>query len=76
MKIKNVIDKLNNWNLARRTKLKLIKKFRFDYELELLNEKWIIKRIQDGQTFRRKELTEKQNRIREIEMFVEFLKNL
>ncbi len=46
----------------------------YDRHLELLNEKWIIKRISDGQIKRREELLEKQARIREMDMLIKFLK--
>ena len=61
--------------VAWRCKRQLLKRRIFDYELELLNEKWIVKRIQDGQVGRREELKTCQARIQEIDMFIKYLKN-
>lgn len=74
-KLKKNIKKANRWIIAKRVKRKLIKRRIFDYELELLNEKWIIKRINDGQVHRRKELNECQTRIQEIDLFINYFKN-
>ena len=73
--LKLQLKKINRKIIAIRCKRKLLKRRTFDYELELINEKWIIKRIQDGQVQRRKELQECQARIKEIDMFIKFLKN-
>ncbi len=44
--------------------------------VELIMEDWITKRILDGQRNRRKELVEKQDRIKEMNLFIEYLKKL
>ena len=75
-KIKETLNGLDKWRIARKVRKKLARRYEYDYELELLNEKWIIKRIQDGQVQRRKELAEKQARIQEIELFIKFLNKL
>jgi len=62
--------------VAWRCKRQLLKRRVFDYELELINERWLIKRIQDGQAGRRQELTQCQARIKEIDMFIKYLKNI
>ena len=45
-------------------------------ETELLNEKWIIKRILDGQTERRKELSSKQAEIKELQLIITYFKSI
>lgn len=47
-----------------------------DYEVELVLEQWIIKRILDGQVARRPELAEKQQRLKEIKLFIDYFTNL
>lgn len=73
IKIFEFINKFNSWRLKRKIKKVLIKRYIHDYEVELVLEQWIIKRIMDGQTARRKELAEKQSRIKEMEMFINFM---
>ena len=65
--------KIRSWLLPKIVKYQLLKRRRWDYELELLNEKWLIKRIQDGQLGRRSELSECQKRIKEIDLFINFI---
>jgi len=68
----NLIWKIRR-HFTRRTVLKkLIKYYEEQYETELLMEEWIIKRILDGQKERRKELQEKQAKIKEIEQYLDF----
>ena len=43
-------------------------------EMETILERWITKRILDGQTSRRDELLTKQGAIKEIEAIIEWLK--
>ncbi len=74
MKIIDFFKKIINWNTRRRIKKVLLKRYLHDYEVELILEQWIIKRILDGQTARRKELAEKQARIKEMEMFINYLR--
>lgn len=45
-------------------------------ETEKLMEMWIAKRIQDGFPQRRQELVAKQNEIKELELFIEYLESL
>lgn len=52
----------------------MIKYYNDKYQQALILEAWIIKRVLDGQTERRKELTEKQAEIKEISSFIKFLK--
>jgi len=72
---KNPFEVIRKEILSWWVKRKLVKRREFDYEIELLNEEWIVKRIQDGQTGRRKELTECQARIKELDMFIKHFKN-
>jgi hypothetical protein len=74
-KVLNIIKQLNNWRIRRTALKKLIRRYKYDYEVELILEKWIIKRILDGQTSRRPELAEKQQRLKEIKMFLEYFTN-
>ena len=58
----------------------VIREFRQGYEkrleIELLMEDWITKRIMEGKTERRDELIRKQAEIKELKLFVEYLKGL
>lgn len=72
--LKNKYKKFDNWRISRKVRKKYARKMEYDRHLELLNEKWIIKRISDGQIKRREELLEKQARIREMDMLIKFLK--
>lgn len=45
-------------------------------EMETILESWITKRILDGQTSRREELLQKQNSIKEIELIIDWLKEI
>lgn len=45
-------------------------------ETSKILEMWIAKRIQDGFPQRRQELVQKQNEIKELELFIEYLENL
>jgi len=69
---KNLIWKIRRYFTRRTVLKKLIKYYEEQYETELLMEEWIIKRILDGQKERRKELQEKQAKIKEIEQYLDF----
>lgn len=68
----NIIKQFKNWRIKRKVFKGLIRKYKYDYEVELVLEKWIIKRILDGQIGRRPELAEKQERLKEIKLFIEY----
>jgi hypothetical protein len=76
MKIKELLEKIKIRRIKRQVLKALIHRYQQDLELEFIMEKWIIKRILDGQTDRRKELSEKQARIKEMQMFIEYFKSL
>jgi len=50
--------------------------YEYNYQVELVLEQWIIKKILDGRIDRRKELAEKQAAIKEMSEFINYLKNL
>lgn len=52
----------------------LIKRYEYNYQTEQILEQWIIKRIVEGNTNRRKELAEKQAKIKEMKDFIDYLK--
>ena len=58
----------------KKAKRSLLNRFRYELEVEKLMEKWIVKRILEGQKGRRKELIEKRKRIEEVERLLKFLK--
>ena len=64
---------LNLWR-HKRVLRNLIKKYEEQFDLEIILEQWIIKRILDGNVSRRKELVEKQSAIKEIKSFINWLK--
>ena len=70
--IKNLIKKIKKKLAARR----LIKQYSYNLVVEEIMEDWITNRILSGQTGRRKELQEKQQRIAEIQLFIDYLKHL
>ena len=72
MNIQSLLEKFNKWRRKRKIKKILLRKYIYDYEVELVLEEWIIKRILDGQTARRPELAEKQQRLKEIKLFIEY----
>lgn len=67
-----MLEQFKTWRMKRKIKKGLIRRYKYDYEVELLLEEWITKRILDGQIARRPELAEKQQRIKEIKMFIEY----
>lgn len=66
----NLIRIIRRWNEKRKLRKSYLKRL----EVELLMEEWISKRILDGQTNRREELVSKQAEIKELELFIDFLK--
>jgi len=68
----SILTKYYRWKAKR----SLLKTYRFEIEIDKILEKWITKRILEGQQGRRKELIEKQNRIKETKLFIDFLKKL
>ena len=70
--MKSPFKKIAWFILKKYAKKKLWSRRVIDYEVELINEKWLIKRIADGQVARRKELTECQERIKEIDLFIKW----
>jgi hypothetical protein len=75
-KIKEFLHQIKVNRLKKKTLKLLIYKYEGDLEVELLLEKWIMKRILDGQLPRRKELAEKQARIKEMRLFIDYFSNL
>jgi hypothetical protein len=75
-KIQALLEQFSNNRLKRKVIKNLIKRYKMDYEVELVLEQWIIKRILDGQVARRPELAEKQQRLKEIKLFIEYFTNL
>jgi hypothetical protein len=73
LKLKSPFKKIVWWVIKVYARNKLWRRRVLDYEVELINEKWLNKRIKDGQTPRRAELTECQKRIREIDLFIKWL---
>jgi len=55
---------------------KLIRQYEEMLIIEILMEEWVTTRILDGQQGRRQELVEKQKRIKEMELFINWLKKL
>jgi hypothetical protein len=80
MKIfKNYIRKANIFNQDRRKRKAindLLKKYKYVLEVDHIMESWITKRILEGQQGRRNELLEKQQAIKEQELFIEYLEKL
>ncbi len=75
-RLSDFFDSRNKKKIEKKVRKSLIKKYLYDLEVELCLEQWIIKRILDGQTERRKELAEKQARIKEIRLFIDYFKQL
>ena len=75
-KIQNKIGEIRSWFRKIKVKRHLLRKYKYDYQLNLLLEQWIIKRILDGQVERRKELSEMQAKIKEMGLFINYFKNL
>lgn len=75
-KIKEFLEGLSTKRRQKKVLKGLIKRYKMDYEVELVLEKWIIKRILDGQVARRAELSEKQQRLKEIKLFIDYFTNL
>ena len=73
LKLKSPFKKIYWHLLKRHDRNKLWRRRVVDYELDLINEKWLIKRIKEGQSPRRKELAECQARIKEIDNFIKWL---
>jgi len=67
-------EKLYKFRLKRKVLKRMILHYQDRFEQALILEQWIIKRILDGQTERRKELAEKQAEIKETIAFIKFLK--
>ncbi|MFA6077349.1 MAG: hypothetical protein WC735_04735 [Candidatus Paceibacterota bacterium] len=75
-KVLNKLEEFNNWRIKRKVLNRLVRRYKMDYEVELVLEQWIIKRILDGQVARRPELAEKQQRLKEIKLFIDYFTNL
>ena len=54
----------------------LLKTYRFDRETTSIMEKWVTKRILEGQQGRKDELKELRGRLKEIELFIDYLKKI
>jgi hypothetical protein len=69
-------DEFRKKRIEKKVRKKLISDYEYSHQVELILEQWVIKRIVDGAVSRRKELAEKQARIKEISAFLIHLKNL
>ena len=78
MKIKELLkEKLEQFRtkrIKRKVWKSLVQRYEEQLQTELMLEQWIIRRIRDGQVTRRKELGEKQQAIKEIQLFINFFK--
>ena len=74
--IQELFKKFKEKKLKKRVFKRYMLHFEERLETELLNEKWIIKRILDGQTERRKELSAKQAEIKELQLIVTYFKSI
>ena len=81
--MKKYYEKLRIWLSIRRERRikkailkKMIRNYEQNYQVEILLEEWIVKKILNGKVERRKELAEKQARIKEMSEFIEHLKKL
>ena len=72
---KNLIPNIRNFFIKRRVLKKLISHYEEELETNKLMEKWVIKKILEGQLDRRKELADKQALIKDMERYLEFFKN-
>jgi len=70
--IEKALGKLYYW----KEKRSLLRSYRQDHQRSLILEKWIQKRILEGQGGRRKELTTMRSRIKEVKEFIQFLKRV
>lgn len=75
-KVKEFWGRALEWRLKRNILRKMIKNYERNHQVEILLEQWIVKKILDGNTDRRKELAEKQARIKEMGEFIKYLKKL
>ena len=66
----NLIRRFNRWKVLRGLRKHNI----YMLEMETVLEAWMTKRILDGQIGRREELIKKQKSIKEVEAFLEWLK--
>jgi hypothetical protein len=72
--LKELLTKIRKWYFRRKAIRNLTKHNLYMLEMETILERWITKRILDGQTSRRDELLTKQGAIKEIEAIIEWLK--
>ena len=68
------LHEVREWRIKRNAIKKLIHDYEINYQVELLLEQWVVKSILEGNTDRRKELAEKQSRIKEMAGFIKYLK--
>lgn len=59
-----------------KAKRKLLKTYYFDRETSNIMEKWVTKRILEGQQGRKEELKELRARIKETQLFIDYLKKI
>lgn len=70
------INEIRKYIVRKKAIGKLRKEYYYVREVEELMSDWITKRILDGQEGRRKELVEKQSKIQELDLFINYLKEL
>jgi len=68
----NLIRKYNRRKAIR----KLLRRYLYMREIETLMESWITQRILEGEIGRRKELIEQQKKIKEMELFIDYLRSI
>jgi hypothetical protein len=71
-----IFDNLRKWLASRKAKGDLIKRYVFDLEVSRIMESWVTKRILEGQSGRRQELLDLQQKIKETGLFIDFLRKL
>jgi len=75
--LKNIIGKIIDWIYFRHWKLKTLIQYKGIITHDTAMEIWISQNIlQREQGFRREELIDRQKKIKETKMFLEFIKNL
>ena len=66
--------KLDRGRYKRKVRRGMIRKYKAELEMACIMERWITKRILEGQQGRRQELIDMQARIKETEALILFLK--
>ena len=75
-KTKNIKNNLIRKYNRRKAIRKLTRRYLYMQEVEIIMEDWITQRILGGQEGRRKELITQQNKVKEMKLFIDYLKQL